>query len=352
MKTLVVFATTAYAGIQTREHHIINRLTDSYTVIWINPPQRSTSVYLQRHLFGALTVITPITTQMKTGYSVEQINVITPMLKRYITGPVDMWFFDPAAEPFIDRFTTEAVTYDVSGECIPRGGYVDVRQNRLFARADHLICQTEQLRDHYNLPTALIVPNGVTAGLFDRTLVELREELSCGVLPGVKLEIHGTIIGFVGTIDRRVDFHLVDELAGKNPHLQIVMVGPVVDMNPADLPSRRNIHYVGQMAYANLPEILSTIKVGIIPYLITPTQGRVQPVKALEYLAGGVPCVTTTNAPLAGITDLVVNVPRDGFIDAVVTAVSSTLPMDEVDELTTTLAWDKLILDVRVLLGI
>lgn len=352
MKTLVVFATTAYAGIQTREQHIINRLTDAYTVIWINPPQRSTSVYLQRHLFGALTVITPITTQMKDGYSTEQINVIVPMLKRYITGPVDMWFFDPAAEPFIERFTTESVTYDVIGKCIPRGGYVDVRQNRLFTRANHLICQTEQLRDHYNLTNVLIVPNGVTAGLFDRTLVELRDELSCGAMPGVKLEISGTIIGYVGTIDRRIDFHLVDELAVKNPNLQIVMVGPVVDLNPADLPSRRNIHYVGQMAYANLPEIMNTIKVGIIPYLDTASQGRLQPVKALEYLAGGVPTVTTTNAPLAALTPLIVNTPRDGFIEAVVAAVSSTLPMDEVDELTTLLAWDKLILDVRALLGV
>lgn len=350
MKTLVVFALTDYAGIVTRQQHIINRLTDDYKVIWINPPQRSTSVFLSRHTFGAITVITPVTTQMKTGYSTEQISVMVKMLKRYITGPVDMWFFDPAAEPMIDQFQVEKVTYDVTVDCVARGSYIDVRQNRLFARADLLVCESQQLKTHYGLSGAHVLPNGVTAGFFDPLLVEMRESLSCGTMPGVLLEIPGTRIGYVGTIDKRIDFHLVDELARLNPHIHVVMVGPVVDVNPVDLPTRRNIHYVGALAYGELPSALHSFSVGIIPYVVSPTQGRMQPVKALEYLAGGVPCVTTTNAPLHDLTDLVTSATRTEFAAAVIAAVGVELPMDEVDQLTSTYDWDKLVDESRPLL--
>jgi UDP-galactopyranose mutase len=49
--------------------------------------------------------------------------------------------------------------------------------------------------------------------------------------------------GFYGVIDERMDLELIAALADAHPEWSIVMVGPVVKIDPADLPQRANIHY-------------------------------------------------------------------------------------------------------------
>ena len=46
---------------------------------------------------------------------------------------------------------------------------------------------------------------------------------------------------------------LLDALARAHPEWQFAMVGPVVKIDPADLPRLPNIHYFGQRTYANCP---------------------------------------------------------------------------------------------------
>ncbi|HYX36704.1 MAG TPA: hypothetical protein VE954_26640 [Oligoflexus sp.] len=52
-------------------------------------------------------------------------------------------------------------------------------------------------------------------------------------------------LGYVGVIDERIDLQLLDEIAEKRPDWHIVMVGPVVKIDPSTLPQRPNIHYLG-----------------------------------------------------------------------------------------------------------
>jgi UDP-galactopyranose mutase len=100
-------------------------------------------------------------------------------------------------------------------------------------------------------------------------------------------------LGFYGVIDERMDLELLAELADAHPDWSLVMVGPVVKVDPADLPHRSNLHYLGGKSYAELPAYLAGWDVALMPFAINESTRFISPTKTPEYLAGGKPVVST-----------------------------------------------------------
>ena len=94
-------------------------------------------------------------------------------------------------------------------------------------------------------------------------------------------------------IDERLDLELIDEVARLRPDWQLVLVGPVVKINPAELPRRDNIHYLGAKSYDELPAYLAGWDVAIMPFAMNESTRFISPTKTPEYLAGGRPVVST-----------------------------------------------------------
>jgi len=89
------------------------------------------------------------------------------------------------------------------------------------------------------------------------------------------------------------DFGLVAHLADARPDWQIVMLGPVVKIDPATLPRRSNLHYLGMKAYDELPSYLAGWDVALMPFALNESTRFISPTKTPEYLAGGRPVVST-----------------------------------------------------------
>ena len=100
-------------------------------------------------------------------------------------------------------------------------------------------------------------------------------------------------IGFFGVIDERFDAALIGEAASLRPHWQFVIVGPVVKIDPAILPQAQNITYTGNRHYNELPSYLGGWDAAMIPFAINDSTKFISPTKTPEYLAGGVPVVST-----------------------------------------------------------
>src|SRR5581483_7719013 len=73
-------------------------------------------------------------------------------------------------------------------------------------------------------------------------------------------------LGFFGVIDERLDQELLAGIADARPDWQIVIIGPVVKIDPAELPRRANIHYLGGKAYQDLPAYLSGWEIAMLPF--------------------------------------------------------------------------------------
>ena len=118
-------------------------------------------------------------------------------------------------------------------------------------------------------------------------------------------KIPGPRIGFFGALDDFVvDFDLIDHLAAELPEASIVLIGD------ATHPMSRfahcpNVHWLGSRPYEAIPAYGSAFDVAIMPWLDNEWIKHSNPIKLKEYLALGLPVVSTDFAELAGYRDRV-----------------------------------------------
>jgi UDP-galactopyranose mutase len=129
-------------------------------------------------------------------------------------------------------------------------------------------------------------PSSVDRAHFARAR-SLREE------PEDQARIAGPRLGFYGVVDERMDLELLAALAEARPEWSVVVVGPVVKIDPASLPQRPNLHYLGGKGYDELPRYLAGWDVALMPFAINESTRFISPTKTPEYLAGGRPVVST-----------------------------------------------------------
>jgi glycosyltransferase involved in cell wall biosynthesis len=94
-------------------------------------------------------------------------------------------------------------------------------------------------------------------------------------------------------IDERIDYGLLTRLAAAFPEVALVMVGPVVKVDPRELPRAHNIHWLGQRSYDELPAHVKGFDVCLMPFALNEATEYINPTKTLEYMAAGKPIVST-----------------------------------------------------------
>ncbi len=86
---------------------------------------------------------------------------------------------------------------------------------------------------------------------------------------------------------------MIASLAAADANWQIVMVGPVVKIDPASLPRLPNVHWLGQQAYDDLPALVQQWDVCLLPFALNAATRFISPTKTLEYMAAEKPVVST-----------------------------------------------------------
>jgi UDP-galactopyranose mutase len=131
-------------------------------------------------------------------------------------------------------------------------------------------------------------------------------------------------LGFFGVIDERFDPQAIELLSHRHPDWQIVLVGPVVKIDPASLPKGPNIHYMGQRSYAELPEFLAGWDVALLPFALNAATRFISPTKVLEYMAAEKPIVSTPVTDVVEPYGHIVHIGREpqGFVAACERALS------------------------------
>jgi len=121
------------------------------------------------------------------------------------------------------------------------------------------------------------------------------------------------LIGFAGGVSDCCDFPLLRALARAHPSGTIVLVGPLT----AAVDVRRelaepNIRLLGSRPYADLPAYVQAFDVAVIPYVLNDWTRAVDPLKLLEYLAAGVPVVSTPLPEVEKYRDVITIAEADG----------------------------------------
>ena len=99
-------------------------------------------------------------------------------------------------------------------------------------------------------------------------------------------------IGYVGQIKSIIDQDLIIKIAKSFPKFNIELIGPIAT-NIDKFKNIKNIKIVGSVKHKNIPKYISKFRVAIIPYIKNDYTNSISPAKLNEYLAMGVPCVST-----------------------------------------------------------
>lgn len=168
---------------------------------------------------------------------------------------------------------------------------VAASESALLARVDVAVAASDEIarRRSNQRPDMEVVGQGVVAEQFTR--LRRAVPLDLARLPRPRLV-------FVGGIDERLDFDLLDWLAATRPDWSIALIGPELYLDARARLTRPNLHLLGPRPHELLPGYLQAADACLIPYRDTPWTQACHPVKTLEYLAAGRPVVATDLAGL------------------------------------------------------
>jgi glycosyltransferase involved in cell wall biosynthesis len=165
----------------------------------------------------------------------------------------------------------------------------------LINKADLIITTSSALFDKSKRinknKAAILIGNGVDYEFFNKTSFQ----------KPIELKDMGKIVGYVGTIDKWMDFEAIRFLADTRKDLDFVFVGP---FKTPGLPVRRNIHFLGQRNYDTVPHYCNFFDVCLIPFKAGEFADSVNPVKLYEYFALGKPVVAYRMKELIPLNDL------------------------------------------------
>lgn len=338
-----------WEGDPTSKTHIMRILARKNRVLWVNSigmrkPTVSKADFqrmvakLRRALRGCvevepnLFVTNPLVLPLPGVAWAERLNVriLAAWLRRLcrrhgIRQPI-LWTFLPNVNRLVGRLGEQMVIYHCVDEYsafsgVPREALIRMERD-LIRRAHIVFTSSEQLcKERWPLnPSTHFVPHGVDVAHF---------ALALDPTTAVPDDVRGLsrpVVGFFGLLADWVDLPLIRAVALARPEWSIVLIGKAA----TDLGALRglpNVHILGQRPYATLPGYCRGFDVGIIPFRANDLTVRANPLKLREYLAAGLPVVSTPLPEVARYDGLVrlANGP-DAFIAAIEAALAERSP--------------------------
>jgi len=310
---LVCFSHLRWDFVWQRPQHLLSRAAKHYRVVVVEEPvfEAGTAPAMDvSRRPGGITIAVP---KLPTGLSESDIvaaqrDLVEALIGRESSAPRVFWYYTPMAMAFTNQLECDLCVYDNMDELSLFSGasreLLDL-ENELFARADVVFTGGMSLyeakrgrhRNVHGFPSSIEFDHFVQARRFD------------GPEPQDQAGIPHPRLGFFGVIDERMDVELVGKVAELRPDWHFVMLGPVVKIDPAVLPKRDNIHWLGSKSYKDLPRYLATWDVGFMPFALNEATRFISPTKTPEFLAAGVPVVSTA------ITDVVRPYGEKGLVE-------------------------------------
>lgn len=311
MMTLMCFSHLRWDFVFQRPQQLMSLFAERQSVIfWEEPQWQPAGSAPALAAYSPRDNVTVVTPQVPEGLGDDALNaLLRAMLNDYIESagePAIRWYYTPMMLPFSRDLAAACTVYDC----------MDELANFRFAPADLLSLETELLgvadlvfTGGYSLyeakrarhPSVHAFPSSVDTRHFAQARASGADPADQAALPRPRF-------GYYGVIDERIDLDLIAALADARPYWQFLFVGPVVKIDPASLPQRPNITYLGGKDYAELPAYARCWDVALMPFALNEATRFISPTKTPEYLAAGLPVVSTP------ITDVIRHY---GMLDAV-----------------------------------
>lgn len=279
-----------------RPNHLMARAARSKRVFFIEEARFEPGArpHVHRADREGVSVMTPV---LPTGMEARGSDALLADLlgdliaTEQIDAPI-LWYYTPMALPWTRHVASSMVVYDCMDYLAGFKGASEALlslEDELLGRA-HLVF-SGGARLHQRLAArhrvSYCFPSSVDVRHFAAARLPLLE-------PADQRSIAMPRLGYAGVIDERLDLGLIDGVAARRRDWQIVLLGPLAKIAAADIPARPNIHQLGRKTYGELPSYLAHWSVGWMPFAQNDATAFISPTKTPEYLAAGLPVVSTS----------------------------------------------------------
>ena len=348
---VVCFSHLRWNFVYQRPQHLLERFGRKHRVFFVEEPIFDSPEPRLEVTKPPQENVQVLTAHLPSGPSEEQHGEMYRALLHAFLGEQQVtqfisWYYTPMMAAWTADLMPLATVYDCMDEL---SAFADAppalreREEMLLKRADLVFTGGQSLFEAKQGRHAAVsaFPSSVDVPFFQtaRTLAEEPEDQK--PIPHPRL-------GFYGVIDERLDVALLGSAAALRPEWQWVILGPTVSkIDPATLPQRPNIHYLGSKSYKDLPAYLSGWDAAILPFARNDSTRFISPTKTPEYLAAGRPVVSTSirdvirpyaDLGLARIADT-----PEAFVAACEAALTEDAQsrLQKADAFLSNLSWDK-----------
>jgi UDP-galactopyranose mutase len=279
-----------------RPQHLMTRCARERRVFFVEEPifEPGVTPHAAIETSGSVTVVVPhLPSNLGAdGCERAQRQLIDDVIERHRLADLVLWYYTPMALAFTDHLSPQAVIYDCMDELAAFKGAPSIitqLEAELMRRAALVLTGGQSLYEakrhqHGNIHP---FPSSVDVAHFAQARRIAADPPDQAAIPHPRL-------GFFGVIDERMDTALIDGAAAARPDWHFVMLGPVVKIDPATLPQRPNIHYLGSKRYEELPQYVAGWDVALLPFARNEATRFISPTKTPEYMAAGKPVVSTS----------------------------------------------------------
>jgi glycosyltransferase involved in cell wall biosynthesis len=272
--------------------------------------------------------------------------VLRAMRSLKFQRPVN-WVFNPAAAMVAGSLGEDLLIYYCVDEYSAFAGVdassLATMERDLIAKSDVVICSSERLlqaKRRLN-PSAVLIRHGVDWAHFRRALdseIQLPPELA---------KLSRPIIGYFGLIaDDWVDVELIRHVAQRFPQASIAMLGKST-MDLSVLERLPNVHLLGRKPYATLPAYCKGFDVAIIPFPINEVTLNANPLKAREYLAAGLPVISTAIPEVEVLGQCRIGPTYEAFCEQVEAALIDTASRSARSDQMRSESWEVRLADIK-----
>ncbi len=206
--------------------------------------------------------------------------------------PIQVWTFAPDVPYLVGALDEECFVYYCVDEYTQFDGFeskhITAAENELIDRADVVITTSGPLMDtkRARRPDAVLVRHGVDYDHFARSWRSLLPR------PADLATIPRPIFGFFGLIHHWVDRALLADVARQRPLYSFVVIGDC-KADVSELEALDNVFLLGRRPYEDLPTYCAAFDAGMLLFTRNAMTRSVNPVKMYEYLAAGLPVIST-----------------------------------------------------------
>ena len=311
---VVWFAEIKWDYLRTRKQQLIRRRPGNVSVLFLEPFVRGReNRYEIRDVDGIRVITIPFIKNVPSGLGRSALNVpaarhiVDASARSRVRGHLRRAGVDPARSVFIISnvfainvalgFPRMRLVYDCNDAHADFPGlpaWSKRHQEKTLRCADRVIVSGRRLREDAarvrgSDRDVFLVGNGVDYPMF-HTAAGMR----------VARVNARPRIGYLGAIAPWFDFDLVIGAATSRPQWEFVLVGPVLPgAGPglARLSALPNVSVQPAVSHDEVPRVLAGFDAGLIPFRLTTLTAGVNPNKLYEYLAAGLPVVSTPFSP-------------------------------------------------------